>query len=488
MWGAVFGGGKGGRCSRSATSCGVRVIRDIKRGLGTRISCMGVNGGNDASLSMESGAVKPPVCEQGSDSSVLPLSGVRVLDMGRILAAPYCSMLLGDLGAEIIKVEALKGDDTRQWGPPFLEKEQREGEGNEGTVDDQARQSAYFLGTNRNKKSIAVDFKTEAGKRIIKELAAKSDILLENFVPGQLAKVGLGYEDMQSVNPRLIYCSITGFGSVGPYAKRPGVDVIVEALGGFMWITGEKKGAPVKAGVAIIDVATGLLAKGAILGALYARERTGNGEHIECSLLETQISALVNIASNYLIGGLEGQRWGTAHESIVPYEGFRTAEGHIVIGAINNSQYKMLCKELECAEMEADKFATNPLRVENRVELKNIIEKALSTQPASYWFEKLGNRGIIVGPINNLDQVFNDPHVQELNMVEEMEHAVYGSVKTVRNPVTYRHFTPKATSAPPVLGEHTREILGEILCYSPNEIESLVEAKVVKAYTAAATV
>ncbi len=288
-----------------------------------------------------------------------PLSGVKVLDLTRVLAGPYCSMMLGDLGADVIKVEHPSGDDTRSWGPPFAVP----------LDENEVKESAYFLGVNRNKRSITVNFKTEQGLEIIKKLARRSDVLIENFIPGRLDELGLGYRELAKENPGLIYASISGYGPDGPYSKKPGYDVIIEGEAGLMHITGEENGEPVKVGVAITDLTTGLYTKGAILAALFAREKSGKGQKIDASLLECQVASLANIASNYLIGGQEAKRLGTKHGAIVPYQSFPTSDGHIIVGAGNDRQYSKFCKALQRQDLDSPSFATNQLRVQNREKL-----------------------------------------------------------------------------------------------------------------------
>jgi crotonobetainyl-CoA:carnitine CoA-transferase CaiB-like acyl-CoA transferase len=394
------------------------------------------------------------------------LDGVRVLDLSLVLAGPYCSMILGDLGADVIKIERPGvGDDTRHWGPPFTA---RGGE------------SAYFLCVNRNKRSITVDLKKPEGVEIIKALAAKSDICLENFTPGTTDKLGVGYEDLRKVNPRIIYCSITGFGPDGPYRDRAGYDLAVSAFGGLMGITGEPEGPPVKAGVAMTDVMTGIYAQGAICAALYARGKTGLGQRIDLSLLEAQVSALANIASSYLVSGDIPRRWGTAHETIVPYQGFETKDKYVIVAVGNDQIWKRFCNVIDRPDLTEDpRFRTNPLRVQNRTECIGILESVLKTRTRDEWIKLLNDNAIPCAPINTMDEVFEDPQVLHRDMLVEVNHPTAGKIKLVGIPVKYSEMKATIRMPPPVLGEHTREILSGILGYDDTRIEQLKSAGVV---------
>jgi len=394
------------------------------------------------------------------------LDGVRVLDLSRVLVGPYCSMVLGDLGADVIKVERPDvGDETRHWGPPFTEK---------------GGESAYFLCVNRNKRSITVDLKKPGGIEIVKALAKKSDVLVENFIPGTTERLGVDYENIREVNPRIIYCSITGFGPDGPYRNRAGYDLAISALGGLMGITGEPEGPPVKAGVAMTDVMTGISAQGAICAALYAREKTGLGQRIDLSLLETQVAALVNMASSYLISGNVPQRWGTAHETIVPYQGFETKDKYVIIAVGNDQLFVKLCRLLGIPEIAEDpRFKTNPLRVQNRKECINVLAPILKTKKRDEWIKLLNAESIPCTPINAMDEVFTDPQVLHRNMLVEVEHPKAGKIKMVGVPVKYSESEATIRRPPPVLGEHTREILSGVLGYDDRQIESLESAGVI---------
>lgn len=389
-----------------------------------------------------------------------PLDSIKVLDLTRIVAGPYCTMILGDLGADVIKVENPNGgDESRKWGPPFVN----------GT-----KETCYFVCLNRNKRSICVDLKSNEGKNIIYDLAKSCDVLVENYVPGKLDSLKLGYMDIKSIAPHLIYCSITGYGSVGKYNKRPGYDVIAASLGGFLHITGPEKGDPVKAGVAVTDLATGLYAHGAIMAALISRMKTGKGQKIDCNLLSTQIASLINIGSNYLNAGNEAKRWGTAHESIVPYQTFSTSDGYLTIGTGSDAQFHDLCKRIDKEELiKNPKFTTNKTRVENRVELIDILQETLKCRTKIEWMEKFVGATFPCGPVNTLEEVFDDPHVKSIGLVENVEHPIAGNIKLVGPPVRYSRSSVKIRRPPPLLGQHTDEILNEILNYDLNRIKAL---------------
>ncbi|KZC13587.1 CaiB/baiF CoA-transferase family protein C7orf10 like protein, partial [Dufourea novaeangliae] len=394
-----------------------------------------------------------------------PLAGIRVLDLTRIVAGPYCTMILGDLGAEVLKIEKPgTGDEARKWGPPFVT----------GT-----KESVYFLSVNRNKKSICIDLKE--GKEIVYELAKKSDILVENYVPGKLGRLGLGYKDICKVAPHLIYCSLTGYGYKGPYANRPGYDVIAASVGGLLDITGPKDGSPCKVGVAVTDLATGLYAHGAIMAALYQRMKTNKGQWIQCNLLSTQVASLINIGSNYLNANKEAVRWGSEHESIVPYEAFPTKDGYMTVGAGSNVQFLELLKRMQLVELfNDDRFKDNTARVENRDGLLEILRREFKRRSNKDWAAIFDGASFPYGPINTVAQVFEDPHVKYIKIVEEMEHSSGEKVKVVGPPVTYSYAANKVRLAPPMLGQHTEEILKDILDYSDHKIQSLKKIKVVQ--------
>ncbi|KAF9561352.1 Hpt, histidine phosphotransferase protein [Agrocybe pediades] len=385
-----------------------------------------------------------------------PLKGIRVLDLTRVLAGPTATMLLADLGADVIKVEEVsRGDDTRSWHPPSAPLA--------STAPEESKhlppESAYFLAVNRNKRSITVNIKTPEGLEIIRKLVKTSDILVENFVSGKLASMGLGWEDCQKINERLIYASITGYGQTGPYRTAAGYDVIIEAEAGLMHITGEPDRPPAKVGVAATDIATGLYAHGAIMAALLSRQQTGKGVWIDCNLFESQIAGLANIASNYLIAGKEASRHGTAHPSIVPYQVFPCKDGFIMIGAGNNRQFKTLAEKVfEDPSLATNpKFATNDARVENRAELLQIITDALMKHDKQYWLERFTGLGVPFGPINNIKQTFEHPQAIARKVTVEVEHARAGKIKLVGPAVTYNGQKMEVRLPPPWLSEHTEE-------------------------------
>ncbi len=392
------------------------------------------------------------------------LEGIRVLDLSRIIAGPFCSQILGDMGAEVIKVEEPgTGDETRTWGPPF-----------KGGV------AAYFFCVNRNKKSLTLNLKDPRGQAILRDLAKRSDVLLENFKPGTLAKLGLDWDDLQQENARLVFCSISGFGRHGPYADRGGFDVIVQAVGGLMDITGHPGEAPVKVGVAMTDICTALYAHGAILAALYDRDRSGKGQRIDLSLLETQIAALINIASSYLNAGELPRKWGTAHASIVPYQGFKAKDGYMIIGGATDRLWVKLCEAIGLPEVARDpNYATNEQRVAHREEIVALLEARLVTRTRQEWEALLAPLGVPCGPINRMDEVFADPQVQHLQMVLEAEHPEVGSIRMVRNPVAFSETPVDLRRPPPRLGEHTEEVLGGLLGYSAGQVAALRAAGVV---------
>ncbi|GHO96800.1 CoA transferase [Reticulibacter mediterranei] len=374
------------------------------------------------------------------------LSGIRVIDFTRVVAGPYCTMMLGDLGAEVLKIESPQGDDTRKWGPPFVEGE-----------------SAYFLAINRNKKSVCLDLRTEEGLEAARKLIMTADIVIENFRSGVMEQLGLSYDDLRPHHPGLIYCSISGYGRTGPYKDRAGYDVIVSAMGGLMGITGTPGGPPVKTGVALTDVATGLHAFSSILAALYHRERMGEGQRIDISLLSVELASLINAASNYLIGGMIQEPQGSAHNSIVPYQAFKASDGYLLIGAANDRLFVRLCRALNHPEWSDDpRFATNEARVQHRDILLPALEAVLETDTMAAWEEKLEAAGIAVAPINHMDQVFQDPQVLHSQQVVTMTHPTAGEIRLVGPAVTYSLTPAQMTTPPPRLGEHTAEVLQAI--------------------------
>jgi formyl-CoA transferase len=392
------------------------------------------------------------------------LQGLRVLDLSRILAGPVCTMMLGDLGAEVIKVERPgSGDDTRTWGPPFS-----------------GGESAYYLCCNRNKKSITIDLGQDQGRELVRELAKVSDVVVENFKPGLMQRFGLDYESLRELNPRLIYCSISAYGQDGPYRDRPGYDMVLSAVGGLMWITGERDGDPCKVGVAITDVLTGVHTSGAIMAALLWRERSGRGQYIDCSLLDAQVSGLANIASNYLVAGMEATRWGTAHESIVPYQVFRTRDRPIAIAVANQKLWESFCNVIGKPDWLADpRFESNPRRVEHRETLLPLLDEVMAQKSCADWMEILVGAAIPCGPVNNMESLFADPQLRHREMIAEVNHSTIGSLRLVGVPIKYSSTPGRIRLAPPLLGEHTDEILSSVLDYSPRRIAALHEDGVV---------
>ena len=388
----------------------------------------------------------------------LPLSGYRILDLSRILAGPFCTMMLGDQGADVIKVERPgTGDDTRTWGPPFA-----------------GGESAYYLCCNRNKRSITVDLKNPGGVELVRDLARKSDVLVENFTPGLMKRFGLDYPTLREENPGLVYCSITAYGEDGPYRDRPGYDMVLSAAGGLMWITGERDGDPCKVGVAITDVLTGVYASGAITSALLWRERSGRGQQIDCSLLDVQVSALANIGSNYLVAGQEATRWGTAHESIVPYQVFRTKDRPIAIAVANDKLWINFCKLIGKAEwIEDSRFESNPKRVENREVLLPLIAEVMARETCDRWIELFVERAIPCGPVNDMQHLFSDPQVLHRGMIAETPHPTIGTLRLAGIPIKYSDTPGAIRRPPPLLGEHTDAVLAEVLGYEPRRIAGL---------------
>ena len=394
-----------------------------------------------------------------------PLAGLKVLDLSRILAGPYCTQLLADLGAEVIKLEPPHGDDTRHWGPPF-----REGE------------SAYYLSVNRGKKSVAVNLKDPRGQRLAQALAKWADVLVENFKTGDLARYGLDYASLQPLNPRLIYASITGFGHTGPRAKEPGYDVALQGISGIMSITGEADGPPVKVGVAWIDILTGLHAAVAILAALHERERSGEGQQLDLALFDTALASLANQAQRYLLTGEVPQRLGSAHPQIVPYQAFKAQDGYLILAAGNDAQFRRACEVLGLDELAGDpRFASNAGRVEHRDELVSALAARFITQPRAVWLERLTAAQVPVTPVNDIAEAFADPQVEARGMRWQLPHPLLGTLTMPASPLKALSRTPlKPTSAPPLLGEHSEEVLREVLELRPEEIEGLIQAGVIK--------
>ena len=405
------------------------------------------------------------------------LSHVTVLDLSRILAGPWAGQILADLGAEVIKIERPgTGDDTRAFGPPFVR--DAAGTGCAGT------DAVYYLCANRNKKSVTLDISTPEGQRIVRELASRSDIVLENFKAGGLAAYGLDYESLRAINPRLIYCSITGFGQTGPYAARAGYDFLIQGMGGLMSITGrganEPGAGPQKAGVAVADILTGLYAAVGVLAALRHRDATGIGQYIDVALLDVQVACLANQALNYLNGGGVPERLGNAHPNIVPYQDFPTSDGYMIIAVGNDAQFARLCAVAGLSELAADpRFSSNKGRVENRVALIERLCAATRLRPTAQWIAELERVGVPCGPINTIDAVFSDPQVQARGMRVELPHPVAGEVSLVANPLRLSETPVSYRSAPPLLGADTREVLTQRLGLSDADIEALVAGKII---------
>jgi formyl-CoA transferase len=397
------------------------------------------------------------------------LSHIRVLDLTRVLAGPWCAQTLADLGADVIKIERPgAGDDTRHWGPPYLK-----------TPDGaDTREAAYYLCANRNKRSVTVDLATPEGQKIVRELAATSDVVLENYKVGQLKKYGLDYDSLKAVKADLVYCSVTGFGQTGPLAERAGYDFIVQGMGGFMSITGERDslpgGGPQKAGVAIADLMTGMYATVAVLAALAHRDRTGEGQAIDMALLDVQVAMLANVASNYLNSGMAPQRWGNAHQNIVPYQAFQTSDSWIIVAVGNDGQFRKLVEVGGRPELADDeRFATNPERVRHRDLLVPIIAEMIKARGKRDWIEALEAAGVPCGPINDLAEVFEEEQVRARGMRVEVPHPSGASAPLVRNPIRMSATPPQVRSAPPTLGQHTDAVLREVLGYDDAAIAAL---------------
>ena len=402
------------------------------------------------------------------------LSHLRVLDLSRVLAGPWAGQILADLGAEVIKVERPgNGDDTRAWGPPFLKDAYGESTG----------EAAYYLSANRNKQSVTIDFTKPEGQRLVRELAAKSDILIENFKVGGLEAYGLDYASLKALNPRLIYCSITVFGQTGPYAKRAGYDFMIQGLGGLMSLTGRPEGnegaGPVKVGVALTDILTGLYSTVAILAALAHRQQGGAGQHIDMALLDVQVACLANQAMNYLTTGVSPQRLGNAHPNIVPYQDFPTADGDFILTVGNDNQFRKFAEVAGRPEWGDDpRFVSNKQRVANRAVLVPLIRQATVFKTTAEWVSQLEAVGVPCGPINDLAQVFADPQVQARGLAMQLPHALAGLVPQVASPIRLSGTPVEYRNAPPLLGEHTQEILERVLGLDSVAVEALREAGV----------
>ncbi|WP_395453175.1 CaiB/BaiF CoA transferase family protein [Azospirillum melinis] len=397
-----------------------------------------------------------------------PLSHIRVLELSRVLAGPWSAQTLADLGADVIKVERPgAGDDTRAWGPPWA-----------------GDQSAYFLSTNRGKRSITIDFERPEGQELVRRLAAQADVVIENFKVGGLVKYGLDYDSLKAVNPRLVYCSITGFGQTGPYRNRAGYDFMIQGMGGLMSITGqpdgEPGGGPVKVGVAVTDIFTGLYATIGIMGALAHRDRTGEGQQVDLALLDVQVAVLANQAMNCLVGGKAPQRLGNAHPNIVPYQAFATRDGYIILAVGNDGQFAKFCTVAGRPDLAKDeRYATNPARVANRKELVALLEELIRTRDSQDWLGALEQVGVPCGPINDLAAVFEDPQVKARNIHQDLPHPTQGSVPTVASPIRYSGTPLVHDTAPPTLGQHTDAVLAESLGLGEADIAALREKGVI---------
>jgi formyl-CoA transferase len=396
-----------------------------------------------------------------------PLEGIRILDLSRAMAGPYCTMMLGDLGADVIKVERPgRGDESRGWGPPFV-----------GQSDDNPTgESAYFLSVNRNKRSITINLKSSEGQEVIQRLASLCDVLVENFRTGVLEKLGLGYEDIKNLNPRLVYCSISGYGRTGPYAERPGYDVMIQAEGGMMGITGPVEGPPSRVGVPIVDITTGMFAATSILAALRARDQMKEGQLIDISLFDTQAALLTNVASNYLIGETDPRRMGNAHPNLAPYEAFRAQDHWLVLGVANELQWETFCVVIDRQDLREDaRFRTNGDRVAHRVELGEILSEVIASRQASEWLSVFRNAGLPCGPINDVASVFDHPQVQPRDLILEVEHPNAGPIQLTGFPYKLNQTPAELRYPPPLLGEHTEDVLTEMLGYSIEQVAQFQE-------------
>ena len=408
------------------------------------------------------------------------LDGIRILDLSRVLAGPWCTQTLADLGADVVKVERpTLGDDTRGWGPPFL----KDAAGHDTT------DAAYYLGTNRNKRSITCDIASEQGQEIIRALALVSDVFIENFKVGDMARYGLDFASLTKINPRLVYCSVTGFGQTGPYRDRAGYDYAVQGIGGLMSVTGERDdigGGPQKVGVAVADLFTGMYASVAILAALRHAESTSQGQHIDMALLDTQVAMLANLGANYLVSGKVPGRAGNAHQNIVPYQVFEVApaadgsKDHLILAVGNDGQYAKFCAVAGRPELSQDpRFAKNSERVRNRAVLVPMLEEIMRTRSKQDWLSALEAAKVPCGAINNLAEVFDDPHVQSRAMVHTWDRPGTGPVNLVASPMKLSATPVRNDVAPPLLGQHTDEVLGGVLGYSDGKIQQLRQASII---------
>jgi crotonobetainyl-CoA:carnitine CoA-transferase CaiB-like acyl-CoA transferase len=408
------------------------------------------------------------------------LNGIRVLDLSRVLAGPWCTQTLADLGADVIKIERPEtGDDTRTWGPPFL----KDGQGND------TQEAAYYLGTNRNKRSVTCDIAQPAGQALIRELALHCDVFVENFKVGDMARYGLDYASLKAINPRIVYCSVTGFGQTGPYAERAGYDYAIQGMGGLMSVTGERDdlgGGPQKVGVAVADLMTGMYATVGILAALRHAEKTGEGQQVDMALLDTQVAMLANLGANYLVSGKVPGRMGNAHQNIVPYQVFEVApaadgsKDHIIIAVGNDSQFRKYCEVANMAELGVNPlFALNRDRVKNRAQLVPTLETVMYTRRKADWLAALEAAKVPCGAINNLAEVFADPHIESRNMVTHWQHPHQNDLPLVSSPIKLSATPVRTDLPPPLLGQHTSEVLRSMLNYPDAKLSELKDKKVI---------
>lgn len=402
-----------------------------------------------------------------------PLAGLRVLDLSRILAGPSCTQLLGDLGADVIKIERPgRGDDTRAWGPPFVRGE-----------DGERLESAYYLCANRNKRSVALDLSQPEGAALVRRMAEQCDVVVENFKVGALARYGLDYAALSERSPRLVYCSITGFGQTGPRSDQAGYDFLIQAMGGIMSLTGEPDGRPMKVGVGVADVVCGMYAAVAILAALRERDRSGRGQHIDLALYDAQLAWLINAGASYLVSGRVPARHGNAHPHIVPYQTFVASDGEIALAVGNDDQFARLCRVMGRDELAADpRFAKNAGRVEHRDVLVPLLEEAIASRPSAFWIDALRVEGVPCGPVQDLAQAFGDPQARARGMRITMDHphAAGGTVDLIGNPLELSETPVTYRRRPPDLGEHTAEVLRELLGLGDDELAALRDRGVVE--------
>lgn len=392
----------------------------------------------------------------------LPLAGITIVDLSRILAGPYCTMMLGDLGAEVLKVEPPQGDDARGWGPPFVSGE-----------------SAYFLAVNRNKKSVRVNLKTEGGKGVLRRLVGIADVFVENFRPGAMERLGFAYEQIKESQPELVYCSISGYGQTGPLSERPAYDAIMQGEAGWMHLTGEPDGPPFKVGASLADIFTGMMAAQGITSALYERSKTGLGRKVDVALFDSVVASLCYQAQGYLLTGEEPHRLGNRHPSLTPYETFETADGYVTVGVGNDTLWHRFCKAVERPDLDQSKFETNALRVENHRELKSSLEDLFKGAATAVWLEKLESAGIPVGSVRSIAEVFSNPQIEARKMLIEVEHPSLGPIKLTGSPIKVDGADDQTPRPPPLLGQHTEEVLRDKLKLDEEHIEGLRKSRAI---------